>query len=162
MRAAKTWLIAALLAISVFLPISLPARPQQGEVKREAEGWVIEAVGVETSCPDVVYLLMKMESQSALATDATSQGEQRLREFLAAVEQLKIPNLISRVTSSMLIPASDDQSLSAGMTYARNIVFTLPHPGPGESVADLDRVIARLEDLGARYNVHCVTCIGFG
>jgi hypothetical protein len=43
-----------------------------------------------------------------------------------------------------------------GVTYSRNIVFTLP----AEAAAARDPIIARLEDLRARFNSQCVTCIG--
>ena len=97
-----------------------------------------------------------MEYESGLAADAATLGEQRLSQFLAAVDELRLPGLTYRVVNNVITPAET----GAGVAYTRNIVFTLPNPA-GEP-AGRDRVVAKLEDLGARYNSHCVTCIGSG
>jgi hypothetical protein len=114
----------------------------------------IEAIGSERAAPDVFYLLMKMEYEAAQASEATTAGEKRLSEFLSTVEALRIPGLSWRVANNMITP----NDIGAGVTYTRNIVFTLP----AEAAAARDPIIARLEDLGARFNSHCVTCIGSG
>jgi len=48
------------------------------------------------------------------------------------------------------------------MVYTRNVVFKLVSSRAGEQLPARDAIIAKLEDLGARYNSHCVTCIGSG
>jgi hypothetical protein len=122
--------------------------------------WTLESVGTETATPDVYYLLMKMEFESGLATDATTKGEQRLHDFLAAVDALKIPNLSYRICNNLFAPPNGVET--AGYVYTRNIVFTLMSPHSGEPLSARDALVAKLEDLGARYNSHCVTCIGSG
>ena len=117
-------------------------------------------MGTETATPDVYYLLMKMEYESGLAAQATTQGEKRLGDFLAAVDALKIPNLSYRICNNLITPANDEQA--TGMVYTRNVVFKLMSPRAGEPLPARDAIIAKLEDLGARYNSHCVTCIGSG
>lgn len=139
----------------------LLAQPHPLLSQEEPRRWVIEAVGTETVRPDVIHLMMKMEYESGLAAHATSKGEEQLREFLAAVDRLKIPHLTHRVSNHLLTPAQSGRGTQAtGFVYTRNIVFTLSESGrePGA----LDPVIAQLEDLAARYNSHCVTCIGSG
>lgn len=142
-------------------------RPPTFESSGEAALWVagrlvIEAVGTETAPPDLIHLMMKMESQSGLAADATRKGEKQLSEFLAAVDSLQIPNLTYRVANSMITTALAGEEELSGFVYTRNIIFTFAPPQPGATPADVDRLVARLEDLGARYNSHCVTCIGSG
>jgi hypothetical protein len=128
--------------------------------KADTGRWTIESVGTETATPDVYYILMKMESESGLAAEATAQGEKQLRDFLAAVDALKIPNLSYRICNNLITPADSD--LGEGFVYTRNIVFTLLSARAGEQLPARDSIIAKLEDLGARYNSHCVTCIGSG
>jgi hypothetical protein len=136
----------------------LPA--QQRAAQTDNGEWTIESVGTETAPPDVYYILMKMESESGLAAEATAQGEKRLRDFLAAVDALKIPNLSYRICNNLITPANND--VTEGFVYTRNIVFTLLSSRAGEPLPARDAIIAKLEDLGARYNSHCVTCIGSG
>lgn len=121
---------------------------------RKPEIYVVEAVGTAEAAPDVFHVMMKLEYAAARAVDAASMGEQRLREFLTAVNDLKLPKLSCRITNNVFgEPSYADRAI----TYARNVVFTVEAP-PGER----DAIVARLEDLGARYNSHCVTCIGSG
>jgi hypothetical protein len=103
---------------------------------------------------------MKMEYQSGLASDAATQGEKRLSDFLAAVDALKIPNLSYRICNNLITPA--DSGEATGIVYTRNVVFKLMSARAGEQLPARDAIIAKLEDLGARYNSHCVTCIGSG
>lgn len=114
---------------------------------------ILETVGLASAKPDVAHVMMKMEYESSRAADAVSGGEKRLSEFLAAADALKVPGLTWRVWNNVLTAAG---YTGTGFAYTRNVVFTLP-----ESSAR-DAMIARLEDLGARYNSHCVTCIGSG
>ena len=122
--------------------------------------WTVESVGTATATPDVYYLLMKMEFESGLAAEAATQGEKRLRDFLAAVDALKLPNLSYRICNNLFTPPNTLET--AGFVYTRNIVFTLMSPQAGEPLPTRDAVVAKLEDLGAHYNSHCVTCIGSG
>jgi hypothetical protein len=126
----------------------------------ETGQWTIESVGTETATPDVYYLLMKMESESGLVAEATAQGEKQLRDFLAAVDALKIPNLSYRICNNLFTPPNGAET--GGFVYTRNIVFTLLSSRAGEQLPARDAIIAKLEDLGARYHSHCVTCIGSG
>ena len=154
----KTAPLLAAVALCWSASRNLPA--QQTAAKADAGYWTIESVGTEIATPDVYYILMKMESESSLAVEATTQGEKRLRDFLAAVDALKIPNLSYRICNNLITPADSD--VGGGFVYTRNIVFTLLSARAGEQLAARDAIIAKLEDLGARYNSHCVTCIGSG
>ena len=145
-------------ALALCWPGNLAA--QQRPAKANTGQWTIESVGTETASPDVYYILMKMESESGLAAEATAQGEKQLHDFLAAVDALKIPNLSYRICNNLITPANEN--LTEGFVYTRNIVFTLLSARPGEQLPTRDAIIAKLEDLGARYNSHCVTCIGSG
>jgi hypothetical protein len=151
-----------ILFLMLCFSVLLRATPPQIQVKEEAARWVIEAVGTETATPDLIHLMMKMEFESSLALDATSKGEKQLSEFLAAVGRLQIPNLTYRVANNLITPAWAGRGRFSGFVYARNIIFTFAQPQPGPAPAEADRLVAQLEDLGARYNSHCVTCIGSG
>lgn len=130
------------------------AAPAQTIAGVEPPRFVIEAAGSESAAPDIFYLLMKMDYEAGQSRDATTAGEKRLREFLGAVDALKIPELSWHVSNNVITP----NDIGAGVIYTRNIVFALP----AEAAAAHDPIIARLEDLGARFNSHCVTCIGSG
>ncbi len=119
-----------------------------------AERLVFETVGTETAVPEVSHIMMKMEYDAGLARDAVSGGEKRLHEFVAAAEALKVPNLTYRIVNSVIMPAGT----GTGVSYSRNVVFTLT----GVPAAERDSVVAKLQDIGARYGSHCVTCIGSG
>jgi hypothetical protein len=127
-----------------------------------SQRWVIEAIGTESATPAVIYLLMKMESESAQAVEAARRGERQLQEFLAAVDHLKISDLTYRVCNNVLMPGPAPGGVTSGFVYTRNVVFTLRRSQLETQRAEVDRVIAQLEDLGARYNSHCVTCVGSG
>lgn len=162
METTKVRLVGCSLLFILCVGTSQDADAQQAQVSADAKRWVIEAVGTETVRPDVVHLMMKMEYESGLAADATRAGEQRLREFLTAVDALKIPNLTYRLSNTVITPAAAGRGAVSGFVYTRNIVFTLTYSEAGQQPTQLDPVIAQLEDLGARYNSHCVTCIGSG
>jgi len=133
---------------------------QQPAPEAGTRRWTIESVGTATATPDVYYLLMKMEYESGMTSFAATQGEKRLGDFLAAVEALKIPNLSYRICNNLITPANGRGA--TGIVYTRNVVFKLMSPRAGEQLPARDAIIAKLEDLGARYNSHCVTCIGSG
>jgi hypothetical protein len=152
--------VCSVAALALCWSASPTALAQQPGPKAGGRVWTLESVGTETATPDVYYLLMKMEYQSGLASDAATQGEKRLSDFLAAVDALKIPNLSYRICNNLITPA--DSGEATGIVYTRNVVFKLMSARAGEQLPARDAIIAKLEDLGARYNSHCVTCIGSG
>jgi uncharacterized protein YggE len=138
------------------------ASAQQVHQPTEARQWVIESVGRAAASPDIIHLMMKMEYQAAQAAEATRRGEKQLADFLAAIDALKIPNLSYQVFNNVIMPAQGPGNEVSGFVYTRNVVFTLRQAQSAGNSAELDRLIAQLEDLGARYNSHCVTCVGSG
>lgn len=157
-RMVKTICCLGVLALCCGGPRKL--RCQVSAPPTRAGEWTLESVGTGTATPDVYYLLMKMEFESGLAADAATKGEQQLHDFLAAVDALKIPNFSYRICNNLFTPPNTAES--AGYVYTRNIVFTLMSPRAGQPLPNRDALVAKLEDLGARYNSHCVTCIGSG
>ena len=155
-------LIIHILLLTLCFAVFAPASPPQAQVMRDATRWVIEAVGTESVPPEIIHLMMKMDYESSLAGDATRKGEKQLSEFLGAVGRLQIANLTYRVTNNLITPASAGRGQFSGFVYTRNIIFTFLQPQPAQPPSELDRLVAQLEDLGARYNSHCVTCIGSG
>jgi hypothetical protein len=130
----KSWCVLYPLLVAALAPLDEPAAQMRS--------------------PDVSHVMMKLEYGAGLSADASSGGEKRLREFLAAVDALKISNSTYRVVNNVILPSNT----GVGMNYRRNVVFTLTGVPAGER----DGWIAKLQDLGARYNSHCVTCIGSG
>lgn len=163
MRSGKRRRILFLLMIAFAGLSALPAMHAQDiPAEAGARQWVIESVGRAAAAPDVIHLMMKMEYEAAQAVEATRRGEKQLAEFLAAVDGLKIPDVSYKVFNNVITPGQADGSALSGVVYTRNVVFTLRRPQPGGSTGELDGLIAQLEDLGARYNSHCVTCVGSG
>jgi len=154
------------ILLGIIVASGLVAAPcafaQGGFSGRGARQWVIESEGRAAMLPDTIHLMMKMEYEAAQATDATKRGEKQLADFLAAVDAMKIANLSHQVFNNVITPGPSVTSEFAGFVYTRNVVFTLHRPAPSENSGELDRTIAQIEDLGARYNSHCVTCIGTG
>jgi uncharacterized protein YggE len=148
--------------IPFVMSLALPAVLAQDIHVGADTRWIIESVGTATASPNVIHLMMKMEYQAAQAADATARGEKQLAEFLAAVEALTIPNLTYRACNTVFTSGQASQGALSGFVYTRNVVFTIRRPQPGPSSGGLERTIAQLEDLGARYNSHCVTCVGSG
>jgi uncharacterized protein YggE len=149
--------VLSIVVIALPMVLAQGIRPT-GDVRQ----WIIESEGAATASPDVVYLMMKMEYQAATAADAIGRGERQLSEFLAAVDNLKIPNLTYRVRNTVITPGGDRQGTFSGFVYTRNIVFTIGAPQLVPMSNRFDRTIAQVEDLGARHNSHCVTCVGSG
>ena len=152
--------LCALAALALCWTSPRTSLAQQPAPEAGTRRWTIESVGTETATPDVYYLLMKMEYESGLAAEATMQGEKRLSDFLAAVDALKIPDLSYRICNNLITPANGEPAM--GVVYTRNVVFKLMSSRAGQPLPARDAIIAKLEDLGARYNSHCVTCIGSG
>jgi hypothetical protein len=150
------------LALSLSLVCSPTLSSQDIELRADSHRWIIEAIGTERATPEVIYLLMKMQFESAQAVEAGRRGERQLQEFLAAVNHLEISDLTYRVCNNVLVPGPAPLGITSGFVYTRNVVFTLRRLQLDAQRAEVDRVIAQLEDLGARYNSHCVTCVGSG
>jgi len=151
------------IMISVAALATQPRAPAQDtHPNTVARQWVIESVGRAAAPPDTIHLMMKMDYQAAQATDATRRGEKQLSEFLTAVDGLKIANLSHQVFNNVITPGPGMEGELSGFVYTRNVVFTIRQPEPRGNPMELDRLIAQLEDLGARYNSHCVTCVGSG
>lgn len=150
-------MIRLLCGIAAAAIAGLPAAAgAAGRIEEAAPRYLtVEVTGRAAVEPDVVHLMMKMESSAGPAAEAAAQGERRLGEFLEAVDELGIPGLSYKVFNNVYTPQRGELP---GLAYVRNIVFTLT----GTRRAEWDGIIARIEDLGARYNSHCVTCIGSG
>jgi uncharacterized protein YggE len=117
----------------------------------------LEATGTEQVMPDLYHVLMKMENNSSQAAVASTGGEKQIRDFIAAVEALGIKDLTWRISNTVF--TSLQAPYSQGAAYSRNLIFTLPNSVARE---ERDRIVAQIQDLGAKYNSHCVTCIGSG
>ncbi len=107
--------------------------------------------------PDTLYMLMKVENEAARMDQALDQNQKAVDGFVAALKGLKIDPSSIRVTNFIVGPTM----LRSGVTFARNIVITLTGIDQMPA-AGIDRLVASVQDVGARFGSHCITCIGSG
>lgn len=107
--------------------------------------------------PDTVYLLMKVETEASLLGQAIEENKRAVEAFVGALFRSGIDRASIRETNFVV----GGSSVGSGASFARNVVITVPAIGrmaPGE----LNKLVARVQDLGARFGSSCITCIGSG
>jgi uncharacterized protein YggE len=117
----------------------------------------LSAVGSAKARPDTVYVLMKVESGSPQLAQAIRDNTKQVSDFMAALAGLGIPGSDMRVSNFVVAPMYE----SRGVAFSRNVILTIPaiDKKPQDEVT---RLLARIQDLGAKYGSSCVTCIGSG
>lgn len=107
--------------------------------------------------PDTLYLLMKVESSAAQLGQAMEQNKKAVEGFVEALGGLGISSDSIRQTNFVVTPSATGY----GASFARNVVITIPsidQKAPGE----IRKLMAKAQDLGARFGSNCITCIGSG
>jgi len=107
--------------------------------------------------PDTLYMLMKVENEAARLDQALDQNKKAVDGFVAALAGLKIDHSAIRVASFIVSPTM----LRSGVSFARNVIITVPNIDQ-KPATEIDRLMAGVQDLGARFGSQCVTCIGSG
>lgn len=107
--------------------------------------------------PDTLYLLMKIQSEGAQLQQAIDQNRKAVDGFIAALKQLPIEP--SDIRLSNLVVTST--MMRTGASFARNVLITIPNIDR-KPEGEINKLIAAVQDLGARYGSHCITCIGSG
>ncbi|MFI5175535.1 MAG: SIMPL domain-containing protein [Terriglobia bacterium] len=117
----------------------------------------IREAGIVKVPPDTLYLLMKTETEGAQLGQAIEQNRKAVDGFVDALKRLGINKESIRQTNFVV----SRSMMGTGTTYARNVVITIPaidQKTPGE----ITQLMARVQDLGARFGSNCITCIGSG
>ena len=118
---------------------------------------VIREVGKVRVSADTAYLLMKVETQAALLGQAIDQNRKAVAAFVDALCRSGIDRSSIRETNFIV----SGSLMGTGASFSRNVIVTIPEIGtmrPGE----FSRLMAKAQDLGARFGPSCVTCIGSG
>lgn len=106
--------------------------------------------------PDTVYLLMKVESEAATLAQVLQDKRKQVQGFIAALDQLGVQSETVRIKNFVVTPLM----AGSGISLSRNLVIPLEGiPLPSN---EWEGLTARIQDLGARYGSHCITCIGSG
>jgi len=107
--------------------------------------------------PDTAYFLMTVESESGQLAQAIRENQEQLADFTAALRRIGISDAAIRIRNFLVTRATGP----VGVTFARNLVITVEglDRRPDEELA---RLMAQVQDLGARYGSDCITCIGSG
>jgi Protein of unknown function (DUF541) len=117
----------------------------------------IREIATVQAQPDNLYVLMKVQSEAAQLSQAIEQNSRAIKGFTAALAGIGVEPTAVRVTNFVVTPLV----LGRGVGFSRNLVIAIPgieKKSPGE----IERLMARIQDLGARYGSQCVTCIGSG
>jgi hypothetical protein len=117
----------------------------------------IREEGIVRVPPDTLYLLMKTETEGAQLGQAIEQNRKAVDGFVDALKRLGIEKEFIRQTNFVV----SRSLMGSGTSYARNVVITIPaidQKTPGE----IKQLMARVQDLGARFGSNCITCIGSG
>jgi hypothetical protein len=107
--------------------------------------------------PDVLYLLMKLETEGAQLAHAIEQNQRKLAGFIAALQRLPVDHDAIRAANFVVTGVP----LGRGVTFTRNVIIPVSAVDR-RTVREIEALIAQVQDLGARHGSHCVTCIGSG
>jgi uncharacterized protein YggE len=107
--------------------------------------------------PDTAYLLMSVRTEKSLLAEAAQENEKQMQAFIAALKQIGIAPAALSVKNFVV----EQALIGKGFSYARNLVITVEHidKSPANEFASL---VAKVQDVGARFGSSCITCIGSG
>jgi hypothetical protein len=117
----------------------------------------IREIGSARATPDTAYLLMKVESESVSLAQALQDNARQIGEFREGLEEIGISGDDVGVKNFVVMPLY----VGSGVSLSRNLIITMEGIGERRS-EELQQIFAKVQDLGARYGSHCVTCIGSG
>lgn len=107
--------------------------------------------------PDTLYLLMKVETEGAQLSQAIDRNKKTVEGFVEALKALQIDASAIRLTNFIVGPLE----MGSGVSFARNVVITI-RDIDRQPAAEVNKLIAEAQDLGARFGSQCITCIGSG
>lgn len=117
----------------------------------------VRAVGTVRVSPDTAYVMMKVETQAALLGQAIDQNRKAVSAFVDALCRSGIDRSSIRETNFIV----SGSLMGTGASFSRNVIITIPEIG-GMGPGEFSRLMAKVQDLGARFGSSCVTCIGSG
>ncbi len=118
---------------------------------------VIREVGKVRVSADTAYLLMKVETQAALLGQAIDQNRKAVAAFVDALRRSGIDRSSIRETNFIV----SGSLMGTGVSFSRNVIVTIPEIG-AMGPSGFSRLMAKVQDLGARFGSSRVTCIGSG
>lgn len=127
------------------------------ESKRVGDLIRIREIGSVRAVPDTAYLLMKVESESVSLAQALRENAKQIGQFRERIEEIGIGRDAVRVKNFVVMPLY----LGSGVSLSRNLIITMEEINQ-KRPEELQQIFAKVQDLGARYGSHCVTCIGSG
>jgi hypothetical protein len=105
----------------------------------------------------MAYLMMKVETQASLLGQAIDQNGKAVAAFVDALCRSGIDRSSIRVTNFIV----SRSLMGIGASFSRNVILAIPGIG-AMSAGEFSRLMAKVQDLGARFGSSCVTCIGSG
>ncbi len=107
--------------------------------------------------PDTAYVLMTVNTERGLMADAARENEKQVKAFIAALEKLGIASGSIGVKNFVVEP----NVIGRGHSVSQNLVITQTDVNR-RPAQELARLMAQIQDVGARFGSSCVTCIGSG
>ncbi|HYK89611.1 MAG TPA: SIMPL domain-containing protein [Acidobacteriota bacterium] len=150
------------LSLAVAFNPLFAQNPTQSSGKARFEGDPSQTIrirqeGTVEVPPDTVYLLMKLETEAPLLGRAIEQNKKAAEEFVEALCRSGIDRASIRETNFVV----SGSSVGNGTSFARNVVITVSSISR-MAQGELNKLVARVQDLGARFGSSCITCIGSG
>jgi uncharacterized protein YggE len=147
----------SIAVISLLASAALGMQPVRAESPGTSSRILLKAVGSVKARPDTLYILMKVESGSPRLASAISDNAKQVAEFMAALARVGIPEANMRLSNFVVVPLYE----SRGVIFSRNVIVTIPDIDR-KPEGEVARLLARTQDIGAKYGSSCVTCIGSG
>ncbi len=107
--------------------------------------------------PDTAYVLMTVNTERGLLADATRENEKQVLAFITALEKLGIASGSIGVKNFVV----EANVVGRGYSVSQNLVITQTDVNR-RPAQELARLMAQIQDVGARFGSSCVTCIGSG
>ena len=100
---------------------------------------------------------MKVQTEAAQLSRALELNQKAVKGFAEALGLIGIEQSAIRQTNFVV----GRSLLGSGVSFARNVVITVTGIDKRPS-AEIDMLVAKVQDFGARFGSSCVTCIGSG
>ena len=152
--------IAMLVAWSLgaaFYPLAAQDSPPDSPPTSAGRLIKIREEGTAKVPPDTLYLLMKVQTEAAQLSRAIELNQKAVKGFTEALGLIGIEQPAIRQANFVV----GRSLLGSGVSFARNLVITVAGIDKRPSV-EIDRLVAKVQDFGARFGSSCVTCIGSG
>ena len=149
-------LISAVVGINLGL-IQARAQSQISYAQYKQKQIRIREVASVKARADTAYLLMTVQTERSQLMQAYRDNQKQLKSFIDALLLAGIPREAMRVRNFVVTPTD----YGRGFNLSRNLVITVENVDL-KPPAEFSRLMAQMQDLGARFGSDCITCIGSG